>query len=345
MQNVFKQFGERAIGSFNSRFKFSLWELTALYAAILIVILFLSSSIIYGAFSNRLEYRFNQATSPSFSNFLPFPPTVQDVQGDLVRSLVWVNIILLVAAGVASYWLARATFKPLQEMHEGQRKFFGDASHELRTPLSILRLDLENQLADKTLSAPIRERIVSNLEEVDRMGKLVNGLLALARFDELYSAKQKNFIPVSLIPLTQHAVERLQVLAKEQQVDLVFNLLTKEKLIILSNEEVLLQTITNIIKNGIMYNRPGGKVIVTIHNDKRHAFITIVDTGVGISKQDLDKIFDRFYRADKSRSSETGGSGLGLAIVRSSMNYLDGTVKIESEVEKGTSIVLEFSLK
>lgn len=348
MQNVSKQSGEKAIGSFKDRFRFSIWKLTALYAAILVIILFLSSSIIYSAFSSRLEHRFKAGGSlpSSFAGFILVPPpTIEDVRADLVRSLIWANSLLLIGAGIASYWLARSTLKPLQQMYEEQRRFFGDASHELRTPLSILGIGLENQLADSTISGSMREHLVSHLEEVNRMGKLVSGLLTLAQFDEHNNAKQKNFVPVSLTPLITHAVERLQILAKQHQVNLFLAQSTNENMVILSNEEMLLQTITNVIKNSIVYNHAGGQVRISMYSSKEQVFISIIDTGAGIASQDLGKVFSRFYRTDRSRSSQTGGSGLGLSIVRSSMRYLGGTIKIESEIEKGTSITLGFSLQ
>ncbi len=346
MPNVFKPSGAKATGWFKNRFQFSLWKLTFLYAAILAIILFVSSGFIYSAFSSRLESRFrNERPLPDeVAATRPPPPTAKQVREDLVRSILIVNGFLFVVAGLSSYVLAQITLEPLQEMYDGQRKFFGDASHELRTPLSILQIELENAREDAAQNTVEYERLTSHLEEVERMSKLVNDLLTVSRFDEYHVPEQKQFSIVNLIALTESIILRLNSLAERQNVKIVFDL-PEHEVAIFGQEDVVVQAITNVLKNAIVYNHSGGSVTVSVAMSKHTASLRIVDTGIGIAATDREKIFDRFYRAEASRSRQTGGSGLGLSIVQSSMHYLGGSVSVASELGVGTTVSLNFPIK
>lgn len=347
MPNELKLFGAKATASFSSRFKFSLWKLTAMYVAILAVILFLSSSILYSAFSSQLGHRFGtvRPIPDEFIMIITPPPSREDVEADLIKSLLVVNGFLLLTAGIASYWLAKLTLRPINDAYERQRKFLGDASHELRTPLAILRTDLENELANNSVKGLTRERAQSNLEEVERMSRLVSDLLMLSNSDENGLVMRKNFTMVNLSALIKTTADRLQSLAKEHSVSLNFTLAAGNPITIFSDEDLLLHAITNVVKNGILYNKPNGSVTITLAESGNFVIIDIADTGIGISSEDLSKIFDRFYRSDKSRSRQTGGSGLGLSIVRSSIEQVGGTVVINSELEKGTTVTLRLPRK
>ncbi len=345
MQNVLKPFGEKDTGSLNGRFDRARVRLTLVYVAILAVILFLSSSSIYSAFSQRLERRFERFRARPQMMLLDgmIPPNPDDVRTDLINSLFLVNGLLLLAGGVFSYYLASVTLEPIQASYERQRRFLSDASHELRTPLAILQTDLENELRDIRLSVPAREQRTSNLDEVKRMGRIVGDLLMLSRADE-GNVVQRNAAIINLGEFLQMSVSRMQGIAATHQISLSFNHLQNETVFIQAPHDLLLQTLTNIIHNAIIYNKPGGGVSVAMASEEKRARVTITDTGIGISPEDLKNIFDRFYRVDKSRSRQSGGSGLGLAIVQSLMSQMNGSVNIESAPGKGTTVVLSFPL-
>ncbi len=346
MQNASKLFGAKATGSFNRRFQLSLVKLTLIYVALLAIILFLSSSVLYSFFSNRLDHRFRsmKATPPEFVLSI-HPPSQEEVQQDLIYSLILVNGLLLVVAGAASYLLAQITLEPLNESYQRQRQFLGDASHELRTPLSILRMDLETEARDATSLPKTKERARSNLEEVERMSHLVEDLLVLSRMDEDHT-KPHTLVPIELGAFTNNILARLQPLADKQTVTLIPDpSLTEKEVQIHSHEDLLSRVLTNIIKNAIVYNVPNGTVSVALKKDAKEAAIIITDTGIGIPKEELHHIFERFYRVDKSRSRQSGGSGLGLAIVKSSVDRLGGTIDITSEPGKGTAVTLRIPLR
>jgi len=267
-------------------------------------------------------------------------PKPEDVQGDLIDALALANGVLLVCAGILSYWLAGITLMPIQESYDRQRRFLGDASHELRTPLAILQMDLENELESPGVSKAAKERAESHLEEVERMGKLVGDLLTLSRADDT-EKKPLELYEVDVTTLIKGAVERLQPIAAKHEVSLTF-IDPKKMVLMRTNKEEFLQALNNIIKNAILYNVEHGTVQVRQALEGGLLKIVVTDTGIGIAQEDLDKIFDRFYRSDKSRSRQTGGSGLGLSIVQSSLEKLGGSVEMTSAVGKGTVVTLTF---
>jgi signal transduction histidine kinase len=347
MLNVFKQFGAKATGFPSDRFYRARLSLTIIYVALLAVILFFSSGITYSAFSQRLENRFERFSvrvndQRLIIGEMPPPPTSEEVRGDLLFSLLFVDGFFLILAGVLSYWLAGLTLKPIKAAYDSQKQFLGDASHELRTPLAILQTDLENEMLVSQQEVD-RQRITSNLEEVGRMSRLVENLLALSRFDE-EARVQPKFVSLDLLSLIKDTVDRLETLAQQHEVTLGFEKTEKIEIKVFSDKEMLSQVLSNVIKNAILYNKPGGQVTIKIEVEPREVKIFVADTGIGIAKKDLTKIFDRFYRVDKSRSRQTGGSGLGLSIVRSIIEQLNGSIKIISLPEQGTTVTLSLPI-
>lgn len=336
MPFAFKPFGAKAINSFSRKFHFSLIKLTIIYTVLLAVILFLSSSILYSYFSSRLEHRFRGFRGGvQIVQILPPPPTADDVRADLTDSLVLVNSILLLVAGSASYFLALYTLEPLKASYERQQRFLSDASHELRTPLSVLRMDIENELADATAQAKSKQRAASNLEEIDRMHALVEDLLTLSRLDETNPTRRRADA-VDFSDLIASTIETLTPLAHAQRVQLT--LAHADAGQIRADAELLRRIVQNVIKNAILYNKAEGSVTVSLREERNGWNLQVADTGVGMSKEELEKIFDRFYRVDKSRSRQTGGSGLGLAIVKASLERLGGHIDITSEETVGTTV-------
>lgn len=308
---------------------------------------------------------------PPLQNPLNLPknriPNAEDIREDLVASLIFVNGILLLFASIASYWLARITLRPIQEAYERQRRFLGDASHELRTPLTILQIELENELREvrdasyaKKDKGPHatenalahttrREEIESKLEEVQRMCKLVADLLTLSRLDDDTIQKQKKPSHIHISEFAEHikhTTERLTSLAKSHSVTLSFKDETNQLNRFVSiDKDLLSHAITNLIQNAIFYNTKDGTVDVKLISQGKKIKLIISDTGVGISEHDLQLIFDRFYRADKSRTSSNvkhSGSGLGLSIAKSALIHMGGNLYLTSEVNKGTTATVEF---
>jgi signal transduction histidine kinase len=304
----------------------------------------MSSGVLYSAFSARLEKRFHPRVEILEIQFRPIEtantfPSPDDVREDLVNLLLLVNGFLLLIAGALSYKLAEWTLAPLKKTFERERRFLGDASHELRTPISILKMDMENELMNSRLSDTQKKKVLSNLEEVNRMGGLVNDLLTVSRLADDGAALTRVLRPLNVSELIRKTVSRLDLMAKEQNVTMSTSLPEADST--LKTDEALLDAaITNCVKNAITYNKPNGTVKITLIPGDSECTIMIADTGIGMTKPDSEKIFERFFRIDRSRSRKTGGSGLGLSIVKSAVKELGGRVTLTSEPNIGTTIAI-----
>jgi len=215
-----------------------------------------------------------------------------------------------------------------------QNQFSLDVAHEFRTPVASIRMKID---VDKKKTNITPEDFYSLCSTIDRSAVRLEQLI-----DKLkcLSSDYSVIVPsmVNIKTLVEESNELLLPLSKEKNIE-VKNL--TESGHILYTEALFLQTIiTNIIENSIMYNNPGGYVIISSNQPEEGCEIRVVDNGIGIPKDDIDKIFNRFYRVDKSRSRQTGGSGLGLPIVKTLLNQIGGRISMNSEIGKGTEVEL-----
>ena len=171
------------------------------------------------------------------------------------------------------------------------------------------------------------------------MTNLVNGLLALARLDS--SNADFHLQQINLSDLVGESVSLLGAIASEKQISLVSDLHSVK---IFGNPESLSRMIDNLITNAIIYNKPGGKVFITLKSNDDKAVLEIKDTGVGISEEHLPFIFERFYRVDKARSRLSGGSGLGLAICKGVIEKHNGTITAQSILSEGTTLQIQLPI-
>ncbi|MCY2940311.1 MAG: HAMP domain-containing sensor histidine kinase [Planctomycetota bacterium] len=227
-------------------------------------------------------------------------------------------------------------FSRLEASFSRQRQFTADASHELRTPLTVIRSVSELALSQVRSPTEYQETIEVSLKAAERMTNLVNGLLALARLDS--SNADFNLQLISFNDVVSESIGLLGAMASERKVGLIADLHSVQ---IFGNSESLSRMIDNLITNAIIYNKPGGKVFITIriHDDK--AVLEIKDTGVGIPEEHLPFLFERFYRVDKARSRLSGGSGLGLAICKGVIEKHNGTITVQSIFGEGTTFRIQ----
>ncbi len=222
-------------------------------------------------------------------------------------------------------------------MLEQQRvQFVSDASHELKTPLSSIKLMADSILQTPNISADyVREFMTDMNNEIDRLNRIVNKLLYITKMDVQGSNASKKMELISLNDIASGIERNLQPLAKKAGITLVFS--TPGEILLLANKDVLWQGIYNIVDNAIKYTDTDGYVLVAMSREDGNVIIEVRDTGLGIAKEDIDKIFDRFYRVDKARDRATGGTGLGLAIAMSAIQYHNGTIEVESEPGNGST--------
>lgn len=222
----------------------------------------------------------------------------------------------------------------LEKAFEMQGRFVADASHEMRTPLATMRTNLEVlQLDPKATLSDYKEMIVTLTRTLDRLERLSNDLLLLAR-GELEVHK----VPVNIEALLTEVVQNLMPFAKENHV--IINMKVQEGAVVLADERLLGIAFGNLIDNGIRYNRSGGSVEITVFGVDNGLTVQIQDTGEGIPSEELPRIFDRFYRVEKSRTRYRGGAGLGLAICEHIIKLHGGHIKASSTVGEGSNFII-----
>ncbi len=227
--------------------------------------------------------------------------------------------------------LLNNAFARLDESFNRLKRFTQDAAHELRTPLAVLRSVGEVGLQEPREPIAYREIIGSMLEEVDRLARLVDGLLMLARAESGKFSVAKR--PEDLRTLGQEVVECLRVLAEEKNQRLSFS--AEKSLSANIDRDTLRIALINVVANAIRFTPEGGAISVVLRAEGSGSAIDVEDTGPGIAQQHHAHIFERFYRVDPSRSHDTGGAGLGLAIARWAVEANSGTIELHSGAGHG----------
>lgn len=323
-------------------------QLTTWYLLIIMVICGLFSIAIYtsidhelGRFEHFQSFRLEQQEGDLS---LILPPRLRDINAQMVKAarqrlLVTLGIIdltILVVSGGAGYFLAGRTLKPIQNMVDEQHRFIADASHELRTPLTSLRSEIEVGLRNKKLSLEdVTLLLKSNLEEVIRLQTLSDDLLVLAQQQAPPQAAQsiikiKECIRIAIKKLTPLAHAK-HIMLHEKGVDAK----------ILSVGSSLCELIVILLDNAVKYSPPQSTITITTRVANRTLTLRVKDAGIGIDKKNIPYIFDRFYRASKSRTKDDApGYGLGLSIGKKIVEQHSGTIVVTSVPEKGTTFTV-----
>ena len=226
----------------------------------------------------------------------------------------------------------------LQASFEAERQFSSDVSHELRTPIAVIRSQCEFALSGQAGEEEKREAFEAVLKQSERMNSIVSRLLLLSRAENGKFVPERE--PVELNVLCETVCEELEAMAAERQVELAWN---TEELQITGDETLLIRMVNNLVSNAIRYNRPGGSAEVSLRKRGKYAVLTVRDTGIGIRREDLGQIFNRFYRADRSRSSE--GTGLGLSMAAWIARVHGGSIRAESVYGEGSVFTAELPIE
>ena len=324
-------------------------KLTAWYLLIIMAISIAFSLVIYNGLSNEVE-RFARVQRvrilSDFSQYQFSPPPVdrdlvEETKHRIILSLVVINEFILIAAGSLGYFLAGKTLRPIQLMMDEQNRFISDASHELKTPLTSLKTAMEVSLRDKDLTLANAKTLISeSILDVNKLQTLSEELLKLSQNQKANS--NMKFEKQSTALLIKEAVNKMKLIAQKKQI--VINDKTGEAYI-LANKYSFIDLLVIILDNAIKYSPNKSHIVITSKNSKKLMTIYIKDEGMGIKKEDLPNIFNRFYRADLARSRpEDGGYGLGLSIAKKIVDNHKGTVKISSTIKKGTTVSITFPL-
>lgn len=327
----------------SARLKLTVWYvlITMLVSITFSLAFYRASTFEIQRIINRIHYLQLQSSQLQ----LPTPPNaiitldqLQDVKTRLQISLIVINGVILVLAGGAGYFLAGRTLRPIRRMVDEQNQFISDASHELRTPIATLRAEMEATLLEKHLGdKEARSLIESNLEELGKLQELANRLLQLAH---THKKNEELTDDVALQEAIQAAYKKVAPMAKKKQV--TFEISPIEG-VVKGDKQRLTEVFINLFDNAVKYSHAKTAVIVSSRKKKNAAVIAIMDHGIGISPDDLPYIFDRFYRADKSRS-QAEGHGLGLSIAKKILSAYNSSIEVESQLKKGTTFTITLPL-
>lgn len=226
-----------------------------------------------------------------------------------------------------------------QQQEQMRREFTANVSHELRTPLTAISGYAEimaQGLVQPDDMKPFADKIY---QEANRLISLIADIIQLSRLDE--GAAQFQREPVALQELVNDVTQRLQPLARQNQITLRAAV---QPVTVVGIRQVLQELIYNLCDNAIKYNKPQGQVQITLAAEANQAVLTVADTGIGIAAEDQSRVFERFYRVDKSHSRTIGGTGLGLSIVKHGVQLHGGEIGLESQVGQGTAITVRLPL-
>ena len=225
-----------------------------------------------------------------------------------------------------------------RKLDDSRREFVANVSHELRTPLTNVRGYAETLMSADDIDRDIQMRFLGVISsEADRMTRIVKDLLTLTRLD--YNRMEMHMQRMDLRELGQKAAAAMEGQAKSQGLTLTCDL-PAEMPAVTGDPERIQQVIINIITNAIKYNKPQGSIAITGGVEEEQLFLRVEDTGIGVPKADLERLFERFYRVDKARSRESGGTGLGLAIAKQIVETHGGRIGFDSEYGKGSIVTL-----
>lgn len=321
-------------------------RLAASYLAIIMLMSVGFSVIFYNTSSHELQrklppptifYRVSDNDQLGYERYVD--NRVNEARKHLMLNLVLVNLLTLGAGSAVSYLLARRTLEPIEQAIEAQARFASDASHELRTPLAAIQTENEVALRKDSLSLErARELLQSNVEEVKKLRELAEGLLRLAREDR----HELEIKPVSLADVTTEAMNRVLKSAQAKNITITDEVGAVKAL---GDQPSLVQILAVLLDNAIKYSAEGQNVTVTASAKGKQAQLSVIDEGQGIAAADLPHIFDRFYRADSSRSSQhESGYGLGLSIAYKIIQQHNGTITVTSAPGRGSTFTIKLPL-
>lgn len=331
-------------------------KLTAWYLLIIMAISIAFSAAIFRILSselNRLEQveRLRIERRLPGINFVPpgatrpvfFDPDVlTETKNRLLLMLVCINTMIAVGSAVAGYFLAGRTLKPIADMMEEQNRFITDASHELRTPLTSLKSEIEVNLRDPELSVSQAKALLqSNLEDVNSLQTLSDGLIKLTQYQ-----KGNNGLPITAVSfptVVKEAIRKVTAAANRKNITIMHDV---KNVRIEGNQQSLTELVVILLDNAVKYSPKQTTVQISAVKTDGKISLKIVDQGIGIDEQDIPHLFDRFFRADKSRT-KTGvqGYGLGLAIAKQIVDSHNGSIRVTSIRNKGTSFTIELPVK
>lgn len=245
-------------------------------------------------------------------------------------------LVALSISGIGGLWLNRQAMRPIESSFNQLRQFTADASHELRNPIMAITSNAEVALKyDDGMRQDDKETLNVIVNAAEQMTHLTQDLLLLSRLDKQVATETTQ---INLTELLENLIRLYRPQADEKQITLKAQV--QPNLVIEGNTSMLIRAFTNLIQNALRYTLNQGSVAIKGWQKADQLWVSIEDNGVGIAPENIDKIFDRFWRADKARTHASGGSGLGLSITQAIIQNHGGTIEVQSQVDQGSRFIV-----
>lgn len=229
----------------------------------------------------------------------------------------------------------------MKTLDESRNEFVSNVSHELKTPLTSMKVLADSLVGQEGVPEELYQEFMSDITaEIDRENKIITDLLSLVKLDK--KAADLNVEHLNINQLLEDILKRLRPIADKRNIDLILDSFRPVEADV--DEVKFTLAISNLVENGIKYNVDDGWVRVTLDADHKYFYVKVADSGMGIPEESVGRIFERFYRVDKSHSKEIGGTGLGLAITRGAVTKHHGTIQVESKEGEGTTFTVRIPL-
>ncbi len=260
---------------------------------------------------------------------------VEKAQERLLWGLGIGGTIALGLVGIGGLWLTEYSLKPVEQSFLRLKQFTADASHELRTPLTVIKTSVDVMMNHPERVHPKDAKKIAAISSATaQMNRLVEDLLFLARTDTSVPTARREWTRVALDAVLKDLVDFLEPSAQAKEIKLVSKGIVPMTLV--GDAMQLARLFSNLLRNAVIYTPPGGTVTLSVNHNNQGTIVSVEDTGIGIPKEQIPFIFNRFYRVDKSRTRRQGGLGLGLAIAQSIAQLHKGKITIQSQVGIGS---------
>jgi two-component system sensor histidine kinase CiaH len=324
-----------------ARIKLTLW-----YLVIIMAISLSFSALIYGAVNSEFQRRLNAIEYRlDLRGHGMLPPTgqerffIEDLNEARIRVffiLLYTNGLIFAFSAIAGYFLAGKTLKPIERTVNEQKRFIADASHELKTPLTSLQTSIEVTLRNKKLTLrEAKSALKDNLTDIARLTNLTKGLLTLTSYQQ--NGDNVRFETVEVSKVIKDVKDKFNAIARDKKVKLRVDVV-KAKM--KADKDSLEKLFTILFDNAIKYTDKGGKVSINLTTKGKNVTVKVKDNGIGIAKEEIPKIFNRFYQTDPARAGHDG-FGLGLAIAKHIVNLHKGKISVSSKVGKGSIFIVK----
>ncbi len=311
-------------------------RLALFFAAIVLVLVVVSTVLLYVTFTTDIHNVIDLRVLNEQRERQLFQQAIVRLRYEVLA----IDGVVFVVVGIAGFWFSRRTMKPIREALENQRRFIADASHELRTPLAIMKADFDLARTRPGDVKELQAAVHTGAEEVDRMSGIVADLLLLSRIDAREERLER--APVDLEALLDATAAKLAALAAPRHVEIEYE--GGRRMLADADAERLQRALLNLGKNAVEHSPDGATVTLSLARERDQALIEVKDRGSGMTGEQLAHVFERFYRADRSRSSAGGNSGLGLPIARWIIEAHGGTLSLSSTPGEGTLATVHLPL-